>query len=144
MLNSLCFYQSLCIDWVTTKLRQQGGRGGRGVRLWNFRGVRSGSVLWWHNVQVKVGGPVCQWCLLWPMSRKLSIVSSICNQPISSLYLPPFQLRPKDYICRDSNNECDLPEYCDGEIGQCPSDVFKKNGSPCGLSKTGISGWREL
>ncbi|XP_002044233.2 uncharacterized protein LOC6620021 isoform X3 [Drosophila sechellia] len=51
------------------------------------------------------------------------------------------RLRPKDYICRDSNNECDLPEYCDGEIGQCPSDVFKKNGSPCGLSKTGISGY---
>ncbi|XP_020805693.1 disintegrin and metalloproteinase domain-containing protein 9 isoform X8 [Drosophila serrata] len=51
------------------------------------------------------------------------------------------RLRPKDYICRDSHNECDLPEYCDGEVGQCPSDVFKKNGSPCGLSKTGISGY---
>ncbi|XP_022224376.1 disintegrin and metalloproteinase domain-containing protein 33 isoform X2 [Drosophila obscura] len=51
------------------------------------------------------------------------------------------RLRPKDYICRDSNNECDLPEYCDGEVGQCPSDVYKKNGSPCGLSKAGVSGY---
>ncbi|XP_052857388.1 zinc metalloproteinase-disintegrin-like VLAIP-B isoform X8 [Drosophila gunungcola] len=51
------------------------------------------------------------------------------------------RLRPKDTICRDSNNECDLPEYCDGEIGQCPSDVYKKNGSPCGHTKTGISGY---
>ncbi|XP_033243749.1 disintegrin and metalloproteinase domain-containing protein unc-71 isoform X3 [Drosophila miranda] len=51
------------------------------------------------------------------------------------------RLRPKDYICRDSNNECDLPEYCDGEVGQCPSDVYKKNGSPCGLSKSGVSGY---
>ncbi|XP_034671739.1 disintegrin and metalloproteinase domain-containing protein unc-71 isoform X5 [Drosophila subobscura] len=51
------------------------------------------------------------------------------------------RLRPKDYICRDSNNECDLPEYCDGEVGQCPSDVYKKNGSPCGLTKTGVSGY---
>ncbi|XP_026846051.1 disintegrin and metalloproteinase domain-containing protein unc-71 isoform X2 [Drosophila persimilis] len=51
------------------------------------------------------------------------------------------RLRPKDYICRDSNNECDLPEYCDGEVGQCPSDVYKKNGSPCGVSKSGVSGY---
>ncbi|XP_016973040.1 disintegrin and metalloproteinase domain-containing protein unc-71 isoform X5 [Drosophila rhopaloa] len=51
------------------------------------------------------------------------------------------RLRPKDTICRDSNNECDLPEYCDGEIGQCPSDIYKKNGSPCGHTKTGVSGY---
>ncbi|XP_073834320.1 disintegrin and metalloproteinase domain-containing protein mind-meld isoform X4 [Musca autumnalis] len=51
------------------------------------------------------------------------------------------RLRPKDHICRDSNNECDLPEYCDGEVGECPMDVFKKNGSPCGHSKSGVSGY---
>ncbi|ALC49632.1 mmd, partial [Drosophila busckii] len=51
------------------------------------------------------------------------------------------RLRPKDYICRDSHNECDLPEFCDGQVGHCPSDIYKKNGSPCGLSKTGISGY---
>ncbi|KAL9881597.1 LOW QUALITY PROTEIN: disintegrin and metalloproteinase domain-containing protein mind-meld [Glossina fuscipes fuscipes] len=51
------------------------------------------------------------------------------------------RLRPKDHICRDSHNECDLPEYCDGDHGDCPMDVFKKNGSPCGHTKAGISGY---
>ncbi|XP_030378642.1 uncharacterized protein LOC115627181 [Scaptodrosophila lebanonensis] len=51
------------------------------------------------------------------------------------------RLRPKDFVCRDSHNECDLPEYCDGEVGQCPADVYKKNGSPCGTSKAGVSGY---
>lgn len=50
------------------------------------------------------------------------------------------QLRPKDYICRDSHNECDLPEYCDSDNGHCPMDVYKKNGSPCGHTKAGVSG----
>ncbi|XP_050332245.1 disintegrin and metalloproteinase domain-containing protein unc-71 isoform X9 [Bactrocera neohumeralis] len=49
------------------------------------------------------------------------------------------RLRPKDYVCRDALNECDLPEYCDGESGHCPMDVFRKNGSPCGHSKAGLS-----
>ncbi|XP_043067293.1 disintegrin and metalloproteinase domain-containing protein unc-71 isoform X4 [Drosophila bipectinata] len=51
------------------------------------------------------------------------------------------RLRPKDYICRDTHNECDLPEYCDGELGQCPLDEYKKNGSPCGINKSGVSGY---
>lgn len=35
-------------------------------------------------------------------------------------------------LCRAANNECDLPEHCTGDVGQCPADVYKKNGSPCG------------
>lgn len=34
-------------------------------------------------------------------------------------------------ICRDSTNECDLPEVCSGDTGQCPVDVWKKNGNSC-------------
>ncbi len=48
------------------------------------------------------------------------------------------QLRSLGYVCRDSFNECDLPEMCNGENGQCPPDVYKKNGSPCGVGASGM------
>ncbi|XP_043283238.1 disintegrin and metalloproteinase domain-containing protein 11 isoform X3 [Venturia canescens] len=41
------------------------------------------------------------------------------------------KLRVRGHVCRESTNECDLPEVCSGESGQCPSDVYKKNGTPC-------------
>ncbi|KAK0160523.1 hypothetical protein PV328_007925 [Microctonus aethiopoides] len=41
------------------------------------------------------------------------------------------KLRPRGYVCRDATNECDLPETCTGDSGQCPIDVYKKNGKPC-------------
>ncbi|VVC39377.1 Hypothetical protein CINCED_3A019380 [Cinara cedri] len=40
-------------------------------------------------------------------------------------------------LCRESTNECDLPEFCSGNVGYCPADMFKKNGSPCGLEEEG-------
>lgn len=42
------------------------------------------------------------------------------------------QLIASGQLCRDSSNECDLPEFCTGESGLCPPDVYMKNGSPCG------------
>ncbi|GLG96971.1 uncharacterized protein GBIM_03833 [Gryllus bimaculatus] len=47
------------------------------------------------------------------------------------------QLRSQGVICRDATNECDLPERCSGETGQCPLDIHKKNGIPCGTGSTG-------
>ncbi|XP_070509632.1 disintegrin and metalloproteinase domain-containing protein 12 isoform X4 [Chironomus tepperi] len=44
------------------------------------------------------------------------------------------QLKTPGSICREAHNECDLPEMCTGESGQCPVDVYKKNGSPCGAT----------
>ncbi|VEN64440.1 unnamed protein product [Callosobruchus maculatus] len=41
------------------------------------------------------------------------------------------QLKEKGVICREASNECDLPEQCSGDTGECPADVYKKNGSPC-------------
>lgn len=42
------------------------------------------------------------------------------------------QLKERGVICREALNECDLPEHCSGDSGDCPGNVFKKNGSPCG------------
>ncbi|XP_048509375.1 disintegrin and metalloproteinase domain-containing protein unc-71 isoform X3 [Athalia rosae] len=42
------------------------------------------------------------------------------------------KFRARGVVCRESTNECDLSEVCSGESGQCPADVYKKNGSPCG------------
>ncbi|XP_011697444.1 PREDICTED: disintegrin and metalloproteinase domain-containing protein 11 isoform X2 [Wasmannia auropunctata] len=41
------------------------------------------------------------------------------------------KLRARGVVCRESTNECDLPEVCTGDSGQCPPDVYKKNGNPC-------------
>lgn len=41
------------------------------------------------------------------------------------------QLLARGVVCRESTSECDLPEVCSGETGQCPTNVYKKNGNPC-------------
>ncbi|XP_028736954.2 disintegrin and metalloproteinase domain-containing protein 26A-like [Peromyscus leucopus] len=35
-------------------------------------------------------------------------------------------------LCREKNNECDLPEWCNGTSGKCPEDVYLEDGSSCG------------
>nr|CAD7266371.1 unnamed protein product [Timema shepardi] len=42
------------------------------------------------------------------------------------------RLEARGVVCRDAANECDLAEHCSGENGQCPQDIHKKNGNPCG------------
>ncbi|XP_076169368.1 disintegrin and metalloproteinase domain-containing protein mind-meld isoform X5 [Ptiloglossa arizonensis] len=46
------------------------------------------------------------------------------------------KLLKQDVVCRESTNECDLPEVCSGETGQCPPDVYKKNGNLCADNTT--------
>ncbi|KAG1661608.1 Disintegrin and metalloproteinase domain-containing protein 22 [Nymphon striatum] len=42
------------------------------------------------------------------------------------------QLRKAGYPCRIAgDNECDIPEFCDGFLGQCPVDSHKRNGEEC-------------
>ncbi|XP_051038193.1 disintegrin and metalloproteinase domain-containing protein 26A-like [Phodopus roborovskii] len=38
---------------------------------------------------------------------------------------------PTGTVCREKNNECDLPEWCNGSSAECPEDVYMENGSPC-------------
>ncbi|XP_076684609.1 disintegrin and metalloproteinase domain-containing protein mind-meld isoform X3 [Andrena cerasifolii] len=41
------------------------------------------------------------------------------------------KFQPRNVVCREATNECDLQEVCSGSAGQCPPDVHKKNGYPC-------------
>ncbi|KAL1772760.1 disintegrin and metalloproteinase domain-containing protein 24, partial [Sigmodon hispidus] len=38
---------------------------------------------------------------------------------------------PSGTLCRIEQNECDLPEWCDGTSQECPEDVVKQDGSSC-------------
>lgn len=50
------------------------------------------------------------------------------------------QLKPRATLCRGSYEECDLPEFCNGESEYCPADVYRKNGIECGSGQVGTSG----
>ncbi|XP_069467155.1 disintegrin and metalloproteinase domain-containing protein 8 isoform X2 [Ambystoma mexicanum] len=41
------------------------------------------------------------------------------------------QIRAVGDVCRRSQGDCDLQEYCTGKSADCPNDAFKENGSPC-------------
>ena len=38
---------------------------------------------------------------------------------------------PRGTMCRHSTGECDLDEFCTGDSGECPADLFVKNGLSC-------------
>ncbi|XP_038604623.1 disintegrin and metalloproteinase domain-containing protein 23 isoform X1 [Tachyglossus aculeatus] len=38
---------------------------------------------------------------------------------------------PRGYDCRYTVNECDIPEYCTGDSGQCPPNLHKQDGYAC-------------
>ncbi|XP_051522709.1 zinc metalloproteinase-disintegrin-like EoMP06 isoform X2 [Myxocyprinus asiaticus] len=41
------------------------------------------------------------------------------------------QIKTAGSLCRESENECDLAEYCTGLSEQCPDNDFNMNGKPC-------------
>ncbi|XP_027628129.1 disintegrin and metalloproteinase domain-containing protein 25-like [Tupaia chinensis] len=41
------------------------------------------------------------------------------------------QLVPSGEVCRESGNECDLPEWCNGTSHECPVDVYVQAGVRC-------------
>ncbi|XP_004433645.2 PREDICTED: disintegrin and metalloproteinase domain-containing protein 20-like [Ceratotherium simum simum] len=38
---------------------------------------------------------------------------------------------PSGTMCRKEENECDLPEWCNGTSSECPEDVYVQDGLPC-------------
>lgn len=41
------------------------------------------------------------------------------------------QFKTKGEVCRESTDECDLPEYCNGSSGACQEDLYVINGHRC-------------
>ncbi|XP_004682571.1 PREDICTED: disintegrin and metalloproteinase domain-containing protein 25-like [Condylura cristata] len=41
------------------------------------------------------------------------------------------KLRPPGTLCRKQENQCDLPEWCNGTSSFCPEDVYVQDGFPC-------------
>ncbi|KAF7236580.1 Disintegrin and metalloproteinase domain-containing protein 26A [Varanus komodoensis] len=48
----------------------------------------------------------------------------------------PTQFLKSGTVCREPATECDLPEYCSGTSADCPPDVHKQDGMPCGSAGT--------
>ena len=45
------------------------------------------------------------------------------------------QLKSQATVCRDvAGNECDLPEYCNGNDYFCPNDIYKRDGTNCSIN----------
>jgi len=68
----------------------------------------------------------------------LSIYNFVCLLKIGECCDDECQIKPKNTICRGSNNtvsadetSCDWPEYCDGTLSSCPADQFAHNGLSC-------------
>ncbi|KFO30841.1 Disintegrin and metalloproteinase domain-containing protein 20 [Fukomys damarensis] len=53
---------------------------------------------------------------------------SVCA---SGLCCKGCQFQASGTVCREQVNECDLPEWCDGNSALCPEDVYVEDGLPC-------------
>ncbi|XP_054573608.1 disintegrin and metalloproteinase domain-containing protein 25-like [Eptesicus fuscus] len=49
----------------------------------------------------------------------------------SGLCCKDCQILPTGEVCRQEENDCDLPEWCNGTSYHCPEDVYVQNGVSC-------------
>ncbi|XP_032880262.1 disintegrin and metalloproteinase domain-containing protein 23 isoform X3 [Amblyraja radiata] len=45
------------------------------------------------------------------------------------------QFLKRGYDCRDPVNDCDIAEFCTGDVGQCPPNLHKQDGYACDLNQ---------
>ncbi|XP_016050457.2 disintegrin and metalloproteinase domain-containing protein 25-like [Erinaceus europaeus] len=73
------------------------------------------------SLQLCEKDPCCQSnCTLTP--------GSVCA---SGLCCKDCKLLPSGTECRKQENECDLPEWCNGTSFHCPDDMYVQDGTPC-------------
>ncbi|KAI0211212.1 Disintegrin and metalloproteinase domain-containing protein 12 [Lamellibrachia satsuma] len=76
------------------------------------------------------------------VSRLSCLLDDPCCDPDTCLLRPWANCRsgqcchnctvlPKTSMCRKSEVECDVPEFCDGTTGQCPHNAIVQDGQPC-------------
>ncbi|XP_044304695.1 disintegrin and metalloproteinase domain-containing protein 15 isoform X2 [Varanus komodoensis] len=41
------------------------------------------------------------------------------------------KIRSAGFVCREAQNDCDLPEFCSGVSPRCPANFHKQDGTPC-------------
>ncbi len=90
------------------------------------------------SAQCSSGHPCCESCKVnWLQNFLLSLLLQFppdTYKLIKWLFVI-FQFKGLDTVCRPKQSECDIPEYCTGQSGECPLNTYKKNGAPCGKNE---------
>jgi len=62
-----------------------------------------------------------------PITCKLKIDAECSSGPCCD----NCRMKARGTLCRHAVGECDLDEFCTGDSGECPANLFLKNGLPC-------------
>jgi len=62
-----------------------------------------------------------------PITCKLKIDAECSSGPCCD----NCRMKPRGTLCRHAVGECDLDEFCTGDSGECPANLYVKNGLSC-------------